>query len=605
MQEESPRAKRFVMKLVVPHTGEVQAADARLIRLAEFLGVRCEPLRLAKQVQQRAEHIERAVPDENCCLVINPKVMQDWVGGDVLSAELFSSLVLRFPHVFVHCLTLDPFVAGMVDTVSGGKLRSVQPIADAGQLYEISSNSKDICGPFSGLSFGPINTANDRVLAASAEDPTVRKLICIGGRPNMAVVKRDKTQILFLASEDTADVNAEISHEPTRNYFSRLMPHAMALRHIFGEECWRPCKPHASIIIDDPLLRRNYGYLNFDSLLRLMEEYNFHTTISFIPYNYRRNSARIIRMFRENAHRLSICFHGNDHTDAELATSDTALLNRMLGTAEERMKVHEQVTGLHCDRVMVFPQDNYSIEAMEVLKSRNFHAATSSPRLVGKPIPLRIADFAQPAVLRYGGMPLFIRNFIKDTQSQDIAFNIFFGRPILIGDHHDTFKHPGSLLEAVQKINSIAPGISWSNLESVVDNSTLKRRRPDGTVQVRPYSRNVRVTNDSASVERTSIEWDQSGQRPPIEQVLRDGTRFPGVEFDDAGIRVLTELPPGASQIFSVVHRNDHAVLGNPGLRWDAKVFLRRRLSEIRDNYFSKNRHVLSAAKTLQRRFLK
>ena len=61
------------MKLVVPHTGEVQAADARLIRLAEFLGVRCEPLRLAKQVQQRAEHIERAVPDENCCLVINRK----------------------------------------------------------------------------------------------------------------------------------------------------------------------------------------------------------------------------------------------------------------------------------------------------------------------------------------------------------------------------------------------------------------------------------------------------------------------------------------------------------------------------------------------------
>ncbi len=81
--------------------------------------------------------------------------------------------------MFVHCLTLDPFVAGMVDTVSGGKLRSVQPIADAEQLYEISSNSKDICGPFSGLSFGPINTANDRVLAASAEDPTVRKLICI------------------------------------------------------------------------------------------------------------------------------------------------------------------------------------------------------------------------------------------------------------------------------------------------------------------------------------------------------------------------------------------------------------------------------------------
>jgi hypothetical protein len=592
------------MKLVVPHTGEVHAADARLIRLAEFLGVRCEPLLLAKEAQQRAECIERVVSDQNSCLVINPQVMREWV-GDVLPAERASSLVLRFPHVLVHALTLDPFVTSTVAAVSGGKLQSVQPIADIGQPYEISSNSKDICGPFSGLSFGPINAGNDRVLAVSTDDPAVRKLICIGGRPHMAAVKRENTEILFLASEDTADVNAEISREPMCNYFSRLMPYAMALRHIFGEECWRPCKAHASIIIDDPLLRRDYGYLNFESLLRLMEQYNFHTTISFIPHNYRRNSARIIQMFRENPHRLSICFHGNDHTDAELASTDTALLNRMLGIAEERMKVHEQVTGLHCDRVMVFPQDNYSVEALEVLKSRNFHAASSSPIPVGKPVSLRIADVAQPAVLRYGGIPLFTRNFIRDTQSQDIAFNLFFGRPILIGEHHDTFKHPGSLLEVVQKINSIAPGISWSNLESVVDNSTVKRRRPDGMVEVRPYSSNVLITNDCASVERFSIQWGQFGKCSLSEQVLRDGTRFPGFEFDDTGIRVLAELPPGASQIFSVVSRNDHAARGNPGFMWDAKVFLRRRLSEVRDNYLSKNQHVLTAAKALQRHFLK
>jgi hypothetical protein len=593
------------MKLVVPHTGELHAADSHLIRLAEFLGVRCEPLRLAKHVQQRAEYIEKAVPDQNSCLVINPQVMREWIGGDVLPPELVTSLVLRFPYIFMHALTLDPFVAGMIAAVSNGKLLSVQPIADAGRPYEISSNSKNICGPFSGLSFGPVNAANDRVLAVSTDDPTVRKLICIGGLSYMAAVKRDKTEILFLASENTADVNAEIGSEPLFSYFSRLVPHVMALRHIFGEECWRPCEPHASIIIDDPLLRQDYGYLNFESLLRLMELYNFHTTISFIPHNYRRNSARIIRMFRENAHRLSICFHGNDHTKAELASTDIALLNRLLGIAEERMNVHEQVTGLHCDRVMVFPQDDYSVEAMEVLKSRNFHAASSSPHPVGTRVPLRIADLAQPAVLRYGGLPLFIRNFIKDTQNHDIAFNIFFGRPILIGEHHDTFRHPASLLEFVQKVNSIAPEMSWSGLESVVDNSTLKRRRPDGTVQVRPYSRNVLIANDSASVERFSIEWGQLGQCSLIEQVLRDGTRFPGVEFDEAGIRVLAELPPGTSQMFSLVYRNDHAVLGNPGFMWDAQVFLRRRLSEVRDNYLSKNQHVLTAAKTLQRRFLK
>ena len=91
-----------------------------------------------------------------------------------------------------------------------------------------------------------------------------------------------------------------------------------------------------------PLLRRDYGYLNFDSLLRLAKEHNFHTAISFIPHNYRRNSARIVRMFRENPRRLSICFHGNDHTEAEFASTDRALLNGMLGIGEERMKAHAQ-----------------------------------------------------------------------------------------------------------------------------------------------------------------------------------------------------------------------------------------------------------------------
>jgi hypothetical protein len=604
MQEESPRTKRFHMKLVIPYIDELQATDARLIRLAEFLGIRCEPLHLDKQVQQRAEYIERASPDQNSCLVINPRVMREWLRGNVLPAEVVSCLASHFPYLLVHGLTLDPFVAEMISSLSGGKLRSVQPIADTGQPYEISSNSKDFCGPFSGLSFGPINAANDRVLAVSTDDSTVRKLICIGGRPLMAAVKRDEAEVLFLASEDTADVNAEVHGAPLSDNFSRLMPHAMALRHIFGEECWHPCEPYASVIIDDPLLRRDYGYLNFESLLRLMEEYNFHTTISFIPHNYRRNSARIIRLFRENPHRLSICFHGNDHTEAELASTDAAFLNTVLGIAEERMKVHEQVTGLHCDRVMVFPQDGFSLEAMEVLKSRNFHAASSSPRPVGQRVPLRIADLAQPAVLRYGGFPLFIRAFIKQTQSRDIAFNLFFGRPTLIAEHHDTFKHPGSLLEVVQKINSIAPGISWSDLGSVVANSTLRRRTQDGTVHVRAYSSCVHITNNSGSVQPFSIEWGQPGEYASFDQVLRDGTPIPGADVHNAGIRVLAELAPGTSQTFSGVYRNGHATRGSLGFRWDTKAFLRRRLSEVRDNYVSKNQHLLTLAKTLQRRLL-
>ncbi len=516
------------MKLVVPHNGELEPADARLIRLAEFLGIRCELLRLEKQVQAAGGVPRKSSSGTEFLLECKP-ASHARVGRRECSPRGLGFLPsVTFPPLTCARVTQDSFVDGIMVSLSNGRLRSVQPVADAGQPYEISANSRDFCGPFSGLSFGPINVANDRVLAVSSDDATVRKLICIGGHPLMAAVKRDKTEIVFLASEDTADVDAEVGYAPVSDYFSRLIPHAMALRQIFREECWRPGEPHASIIIDDPLLRRDYGYLNFESLLRLTQKYNFHTTIAFIPHNYRRNSARIVRMFRENSDRLSICFHGNDHTAAELGSTDSILLNNMLGIAEERMNKHERMTGLRCGKVMVFPQGCFSVEAMEALKCRNFHAAVNTVHVpIGQKFPLTIADLAQPAVLRYGGFPLFIRTYVKKTQSQDIAFNLFFGRPVLIVEHHDIFRHYESLVEVVQKVNSVAPGISWSNLESAVDNSILKRRGSDGTVQVRAYSSNVRIRNDSASVERFSIEWGQPSECSSFEQVLRDGFGSP------------------------------------------------------------------------------
>ncbi len=438
------------MRLIVPHLKEVHPVDARLIRLAEFLGAQSELLRLPGQLRQCAERAEQAVLDRGSCLVINPHVMREWLEEGPFSEALFFSWVSRFPYVLLHAVSLDPFVNALVAAVSGGKIQSVLPAIDATQLYEVSPNSREICGSFSGLSFGPINAANDRVFAVSPGDLTVQGLIFIGGLPHMAAVTRDNTKILLLASEETADIDAEIIDEATTSYFSRLLPHAMALRYIFGEECWRPFKSFASVIIDDPLLRRNYGYLNFPSVLRLTREINFHTTISFIPHNYRRSSKQVTRMFRENSDRLSICFHGNDHTKAEFLSTDSVLLNRTLAIAEDRMNTHERATGLHCNRAMVFPQDDYSVEALEVLKSRNFWAAVSSPRPSNLQISLTIRDLAQPAVIRYGGVPVFTRAFIRHTQSPDIAFNVFFGKPILIGEHHDAFKDTRPLLELVK-----------------------------------------------------------------------------------------------------------------------------------------------------------
>ena len=450
------------MKLVVPHTGEMRPADSRLLRLAEFLGISCESLRLDKHVQHRAEYIEKVVSDQHSCLVINPQVMREWLGGDVLPSDLVSCLVSHFPYLLVHAVTLDPSVAGIVASLSGGGLSSVRPVEDGGQPYEITADANDVCGPFSGLSFGLVNADNDHVFCVKASSSgTVRNLICVGGRPLMAALTREASEILFIASEDVTDINTYAGYAPLDDHFSQFVPHAMALRYIFGEQCWHPCGSYASIIVDDPLLRPNYGFLNFETLLRLAKEHGFHTSIAFIPHNYRRNSKRILHLFKENPWYFSICFHGNDHTGSEFACHDVDFLNTALAIAEKRMKLQQETTGLRCDKVMVFPQSDFSAEAMQVLKSRNFSAAVSSAwHPLGQPVLPLLGDLCQPAMLRYGGFPLFGRNSARYTRSQDVAFNVFFGKPTLTGEHHDTFENVQYLVEAVGRINAVAPDIS-------------------------------------------------------------------------------------------------------------------------------------------------
>ena len=577
------------------------AVDARLIRLAEFLGITCESLLLEKPAEEYARYLAHAVPGQDSCLVICPQVIKKWTEGR-LPPDLASFLCSRFPRLLLHAPSADPFDASMIAALSGGRFGGVEGIG-ASEPYEISADSQDICEAFAGISFGPANSANDRVFQPGPSSLQARTLISIGGRPLMAAVKRESSEVLFLGGADIADLDAEAADEMT-DCFSRLLPYAMALRSIFGEESWRPHQRHACVIVDDPLLRQNYGFLSFDKLLRMMQDYNFHTTIAFIPHNFRRSSSVTGKMFRENSSYFSLCFHGNDHTGAEFAAADPALLNSMLQIAEHRIGAHSKTTGLDCTRVMVFPQGNFSVEAMSVLQSRNFECAVNTSAYpTQQAARLTLGELAQPALLRYAGFPLFLRSKSAHIRKEGIAFNLFFGKPVLIVEHHDIFRDPQPLLEAVSRINSVAPGIHWSNLGDAAANSFLRRRAADGAHHIRAYSRTVRIANNGNSAARFAVEWSRGGDRATVEKVLLDGTPGGAPEMDDARIRAAFEVDSHSSRAVSLSYRNDHASLRGLGIRHNARAFFRRRLSEVRDDYLSKSQPVLLAAKTLQRCF--
>jgi hypothetical protein len=583
--------------------GELHPVDGRLYELARFLGIACETVLLPK-AGFSIDFLAKTAAAQQSCLVGHPRVLEEWVGRDSAPTEWLSLLVSRFPYLLVHGLRLTPFDSNLLESLSGGRLRAVVELGRNRLSYEVSANAGYVCGAFAGLTFGEANGTNDRVFSGTGASGA-RELISIGGQPFMVEMARGGAKVLFLAGQDVADINAEVGDSPCVEYFSRLLPHAMALRYAFGDESWRPRNQQASVIIDDPPLWPKYGFLDFDCLLSLVEQHRFHASIAFIPHNFRRSSATVVRSALNTAGRLSICFHGNDHTGAELASTEPVLLNTTLHIAEERMRSHLALTGVDCDRVMVFPQGRFSVEAMEVLKARNFDAAlntVSSP--FQQPVRLRLSELAQPAVLRYAGFPLFLREDSVHTQVPEIAFKVFFGRPVFIVEHHHIFKDPAPLLAAVSRVNESVPQIQWSSPACAVGTAVLWRRTADRAYDIRAYSRTIRVFNDYRNPVCFRIEWTgyEDGLASPV-RVLRDGLPGPEFEATREGIAVSAELQAGAAHTFTVVHGNSHGMLNGIGVRRTVRGFVRRRLSELRDNHLSKTPRLLAAAELCRKRF--
>jgi hypothetical protein len=380
----------------------------------------------------------------------------------------------------------------------------------------------------------------------------------------------------------------------------------MVLRYICGEECWQPNAAQATMIVDDPLLRKDYGFLNFARQLELMDQYNFHTSVAFIPYNCHRTSSATALLFRERPDRLSICFHGNDHTDAEFATSDPHLLTAMLHEAERRMHSHGKETGISCDRVMVFPQGKFSLAAIKALKAHNFCAAVNTEvGVADEPARLALADAISPSVLKYEGFPLFLRKYVRNFSSGDIAFNAFFGKPVFIVEHHEIFKNPEVLTDLIARINFLLPGIRWTNLQTALENSSIKRRSPDGSYRIRAYSSVCLVDNPADTTIEGCVEWPgQAGFcRENVGVEAQTGLASQAKGQSSA---VCFTLAAGQSRKFSSVCHNEFGHFQvNHKVSSEVKTFLRRRFSELRDNHLSKTPRVLALAESLNRRLLK
>src|ERR1051326_9041455 len=572
--------------------------DVSLKRLIEFFGLSCKTV----DTSAFAAELHRAA-DHDLCILASAATIDGWCHKLPDRAAALDGLRQKTSFLFLYGFGPGKSLGYLTARLSDGAIEDVRALTGAGLSYHVSSSEPEITREFSGLSFGGARNDTDSGFVCSVTSSGTVPLVTIADMPFWMIVEKNSCKTFLLACSTVADIHEQASGIDAGTFFSRLLPAAMFLRWVFKSRCWHGKHYFANFIIDDPPLKRSYGYLNYRNLLTQMDRCEFASTIAFIPWNYKRTDNRVAQLFRERMDRLSLGVHGCDHTTAEFSSADLAVLNSKVQLASARMNSLERGNGLSHSKTMVFPQGRFSTGALTALKANNYLAAVNSspsPAYSGLYGPLTVADFLTPAVTRHGGFPVFVRRYPAGLEQ--FAFDLFFGKPVLAVEHHAYFEDGGMrLAEFVARINSFEK-LQWTGLDDIMKKSYLEREISSEITACRLYT-NHHVIENHAERDRTFIVTKFETGDVPIQHVLVNGvaTRFMMI---DNVLEFATRIPALSSTVVQVVYRNSlpHAELEG-GFASRSHVWAYRMLSEFRDNVLCRTGYLLAGAQALRRRF--
>jgi hypothetical protein len=480
-----------------------------------------------------------------------------------------------------------------------GVVQAVVPMAASDASYRVTKRRDSGMRQFSSLAFGGGDRAVDGVFVLGEQSGAeVVELVGLSDRPCYVRVRRGAATYYLLACERVLDLDAaaEPGQQPI-DRFLQFVPLLAYLRSTFGAQCWTNERPAACFIIDDPLLKTQYGFIEFDRLEALIARSRSAMNIAFIPWNCRRTDRRVAEKFTRSDHRLSISVHGCDHTEAEFGTTDAQRLRRQARRALSRMDLHRELTGIEHNRVMVFPQGVFSRKSLEALHDEGFLAAVNSTvhPVDGAQESVTFRDLLDVAVLRFGGVPLFMRHY--PDRLEKFALDLFLGKQLLIVEHHGLFRDGYEKAERyVNFLNTIAPEVTWTDLESLCTSATLVRELPAGGVQLRAFGPLVRVKNQREYATHVRISNDWARER--LESVTWNG-RVIDHQTDGSATRCELHLEAGEEGTLNF-QRGERREAFEPfeaTVKERVKVFVRRHLSEVRDNYLDRRPWLSELAK--------
>jgi hypothetical protein len=577
--------------------GDPASIDTGAARLVDFVGAPCRQMRLDRSEGAGAF---AALDLSKTCIVIGASSLGRMFRDEAIAGRVKDALI-RAPFCIVYGITDGDRETEAVRAITDGLVSSVVRLDEAAHSYEVSSSDREFTREFTGLSFGPARKETDFGMVVRQPSKGFATFAAIGGLPFFGRLDRPGSKLFLISCSAVLDVQSLTDGSLfAADCFSSLIPLMMCLKHVFQDRAWQNPTRGAVFTIDDPLLQKSYGFLNYARIAEEMDKHNFNCTLAFIPWNYKRTDPSVAKLITDRSDRFSLCVHGCEHTKGEFATTSVSELSWRIHVATQQMNAHQRSTGVPYAAVMVFPQGKFSSVSLNVLKGHNYLAAVNSsakPQDLKDAHGLTVGDLLMPAVTQFGSFPLFRRRYPNNVA--DFALDLFVGRPALLVEHHGYFRQGYEKIGSfARQVSALSPDLRWMGLGELLKKTYLARSTSHDRVECRIFGNRHTVNNPAAVSKQFTILKAEDGSIP-IQKVTVDGTEH-RYAIEGGSLRLDVRIPALKSVEIAVDYKRTPDYRSDEDrrrpLKHHLKVYMRRRLSEVRDNYLSKHERILALA---------
>jgi hypothetical protein len=569
---------------IILQEGSPGLREQRLGRILDFFGVPWKTVEVSKLLEMDGSCLDYAVFGSIRAVEAALKKCHG-AASPILRAAAFYAYVDDDRNL---CLSALQSLFGDADL-------SLQEAPAGNVSVSVSNELRDLAGPMAGLKLSLRLKSEDSILTGVRAGGTSKPatVIFAGDDPVFLRFQHREGPVFFCTSSQIVDIEEPVGHGfyDVKSHFCSAVPLVMFIKFIFPEVAWRPQELGACLIIDDPLLKSQYGFCNFAKLHDLMQEHGFTTNIAFIPWNWRRTSPAAGKFFNNESELFSVSIHGCDHTAGEFGATSLEVLQTTAQLAQSRMRNHEARTGVHHDSIMIFPQGVFSSACPAVLQRNGFLAAVNTEIVPvdSQNARTQIRDVWDVAILTYGNFPIFTRRYAFHGL-ENFAFDLLLGKPCLIVAHHDVFKDGGvGLVEFIEKLGALNCSLRWRPLGQVVRMACRRRANNSGPEEAEMYGSELVVANPLNQAIEVRVRKKRS-QDDVVSEILCDGK---SAEWTTELNRLVfgERISANSEKCFRVVYQ-EPAHTGNEhrSLRFELAVAVRRILSEFRDDYLSRSR---------------